>query len=46
MDSQQTMRSRGIVMNVEGKQDGIAHNVLTIKMTRGKGYMDVPYRDW
>ena len=33
MDSQQTMKRKGIVMNVEGKQDGIAHNVLTIKMT-------------
>ena len=33
MDSQQTMQNRGIVMNVEGKQDVIAHNVLTVKMT-------------
>ena len=33
VDGQQTMQSRGIAMNVEGKQDGIAHNVLTKKMT-------------
>ena len=33
VDKQQTMKSRGIIMNVEGKQAGIAHNALTRNMT-------------
>ena len=33
VDKQQTMQIRGIVLNLEGKQDGIAHNALTRKMT-------------
>ena len=32
VDKQQTMKSRGIVLNVEGKQDGVAQNALTRKM--------------
>ena len=33
LDKQQNIQSRVIVMYVEGKQDGIAHNDLTRKMT-------------